>query len=93
MWLAYAHAPQIDADLGQSFETLDLATNAATQGFGVAISDCSLVSEDVASKRLAMPFNIVLTTGARYYFVYPDSLTHQHKVNLFREWIGANGAA
>jgi LysR family glycine cleavage system transcriptional activator len=91
MWLAHAHALEVDADLGQSFETLDLATNAATQGFGVAISDCSLVSEDVASKRLAMPFDIVLTTGARYYFVYPDSLAHQHKVNLFREWIEANG--
>ena len=57
MWLAHAHALEIDADLGQSFETLDLATNAASQGFGVAISDCSLVSEDVAAKRLVMPFN------------------------------------
>ena len=93
MWLAHANAPEIDADLGQSFETLDLATNAAAQGFGVAISDCSLVSEDVASKRLAMPFDIVLTTGARYYFVYPNCLAHQHKVNLFREWIGAHGEA
>ncbi len=51
------------------------------------------MSEDVASKRLAMPFDIVLTTGARYYFVYPNCLAHQHKVNLFREWIGAHGEA
>ena len=91
MWLAHANATEIDADLGQSFETLDLATNAAAQGFGVAISDCSLVSEDVASKRLTRPFDIVLTTGSRYYFVYPNCLAHQPKVNLFREWLGANG--
>jgi LysR family glycine cleavage system transcriptional activator len=93
MWLAHAHASGIDADLGQSFETLDLATNAATQGFGVAISDCSLVSEDVAARRLAKPFDIVLTTGARYYFVYPDCLAHRHKMNRFREWIVANREA
>jgi len=90
MWLTHAQAHEINANLGQSFETLDLATNAAAQGFGVAISDCSLVSEDVAAKRLAMPFDIVLTTGARYYFVYPDCVAQQHKMKLFREWIEAN---
>jgi LysR family transcriptional regulator, glycine cleavage system transcriptional activator len=28
-----------------------------------------------------------LTTGARYYFVYPDCLAHQPKLKLFRDWI------
>jgi LysR family glycine cleavage system transcriptional activator len=78
---------EIDAGHGPSFDTLDLATNAALQGFGVAISDLALVDEDVAARRLVRPFDTVLTTGSRYYFVYPDCVAHQQKVNLFREWI------
>jgi LysR family glycine cleavage system transcriptional activator len=89
MWLAHVGAPQIDASRGPSFDSLDLATNAALQGFGVAISDLSLIDEDVAAQRLVRPFDAVLATGARYYFVYPDSVAHQQKVNLFRAWIDA----
>jgi len=88
MWLDHVSASSdINADLGPSFDTLDLATNAALQGFGVAISDLALIEEDVAAQRLVRPFDAVLTTGARYYFVYPDSVAHQQKVNLFRDWI------
>ena len=93
MWLARvtevdaANAPAIDAEHGPSFDTLDMATNAALQGFGVAISDLALIDEDVAAKRLVRPFDTVLKTGWRYYFVYPDSVAHQQKLNLFRDWI------
>jgi LysR family transcriptional regulator, glycine cleavage system transcriptional activator len=88
MWLDHVSAgSDINADLGPSFDTLDLATNAALQGFGIAISDLALIEEDVAAQRLVRPFDAVLTTGARYYFVYPDSVAHQQKVNLFRDWI------
>ena len=92
MWLDHVDARDVDANLGPSFDTLDLATNAALQGFGVAISDLALIEEDVAAQRLVRPFDTVLTTGARYYFVYPDSVAHQQKVNLFRDWIDRNWA-
>ncbi|HZZ11335.1 MAG TPA: LysR substrate-binding domain-containing protein [Paraburkholderia sp.] len=98
MWLAAANgpdaasAPAIDAEHGPSFDTLDMATNAALQGFGVAISDLALIDEDVAAKRLVRPFETVLKTGWRYYFVYPDSVAHQQKLNLFRDWIAAHWA-
>ncbi|MGH8780318.1 LysR substrate-binding domain-containing protein [Paraburkholderia sp.] len=91
-WLDYVDASDIDASLGPSFDTLDLATNAALQGFGVAISDLALIDEDVAAKRLVRPFDAVLTTGARYYFVYPDAVAHQQKVRLFHDWIAAHWA-
>ncbi|MEQ5843141.1 LysR family transcriptional regulator [Paraburkholderia acidicola] len=92
MWLDHVDARDIDAALGPSFDTLDLATNAALQGFGVAISDLALIEEDVAAKRLLRPFDAVLTTGARYYFVYPDAVAHQQKVKLFHDWIAAHWA-
>jgi LysR family glycine cleavage system transcriptional activator len=91
-WLDHVGAGRIDADQGPSFDTLDLATNAALQGFGVAISDLVLIDEDVAARRLVRPFDAVLTTGARYFFVYPDSVAHQQKLHLFREWITAHRA-
>jgi LysR family glycine cleavage system transcriptional activator len=80
-------AAAIDAELGPSFDTLDMATNAAAQGFGVAISDLALIDEDVAARRLVRPFDTVLKTGWRYFFVYPDSVAQQQKLNLFRDWI------
>jgi LysR family glycine cleavage system transcriptional activator len=96
MWLAKvtevaevggSNTTEIDAEHGPTFDTLDMATNAALQGFGVAISDLALIDEDVAARRLVRPFDTVLKTGWRYYFVYPDSVAHQQKLNLFRDWI------
>ena len=87
LWLDRVGASEIDASLGLSFESLDMATNAAMQGFGVAIGDPTLVAEDVAAKRLVMPFDTLVETGARYYFVYPECVAHQPKVALFSQWI------
>lgn len=71
-WLDAAGAPQVRADTGPDFETMDLATDAAVQGFGVAISDCLLVADDLASGRLVQPFALRLHTGQHYYLVYPE---------------------
>ncbi|MFC0397461.1 LysR substrate-binding domain-containing protein [Paraburkholderia rhizosphaerae] len=93
MWLEHVDAARdVDAARGPTFDTLDLATNAALQGFGVAISDVVLIEEDVAAQRLVRPFDAVLTTGARYYLVFPDSVAHQQKVDLFRAWLAAHCA-
>lgn len=89
-WLDQVGATQVDANMGPSFETLDLATNAAMQGFGVAIGDRTLVDDDLAARRLVMPFDTIVETGFRYYFVYPDCVAQQPKVKLFSEWIERN---
>lgn len=89
-WLDQVGATQVDANMGPSFETLDLATNAAMQGFGIAIGDRTLVDDDLVAKRLVMPFDKVIETGARYYFVYPECVAHQPKVKRFSEWMAQN---
>ncbi len=86
-WLDHAGARAVDPERGPSFDTLDLATNAAMQGFGVAIGDVTLVEDDVRARRLEMPFDIVLETGARYFFVYPESMGGQRKIQAFSDWI------
>ncbi|WP_322047772.1 LysR substrate-binding domain-containing protein [Paraburkholderia sp. J67] len=87
LWLKHARASGLDADAGPTFESLDLATSAAMQGFGVAIGDRTLVCEDVAAKRLVMPFALAVPTGSRYYFVYPDCVAQQQKVQRFCDWL------
>jgi LysR family glycine cleavage system transcriptional activator len=86
-WLAHAGAADVDPDRGPSFDSLDLATNAAIQGFGIAIGDVTLVDDDVRARRLEQPFDVVLETGARYFFVYPESIGNQQKVRAFSDWI------
>ncbi|MBN3734368.1 LysR substrate-binding domain-containing protein [Burkholderia sp. Tr-20390] len=97
-WLDHAGAPHVDSTRGLSFETLDLATHAAIDGYGVAIGDRTLADESVAAHRLVMPFDISLPTGMGYYFVYPDGAEQQQKIQLFGGWIaderkGASGGA
>ncbi|MCA8064151.1 LysR substrate-binding domain-containing protein [Burkholderia sp. AU38729] len=97
-WLDHAGAPHVDSTRGLSFETLDLATHAAIDGYGVAIGDRTLADESVAAHRLVMPFDLSLPTGMGYYFVYPDGAEQQQKIQLFGGWIaderkGASGGA
>ncbi|WDD92036.1 LysR substrate-binding domain-containing protein [Burkholderia sp. FERM BP-3421] len=92
MWLDHAAVTNVDPAHGPSFETLDLATQAALQGFGVAISDVTLSDDDVIARRLVKPFDIELRTGARYYFVYPDSAARSRQVALLSEWLAAHRA-
>jgi LysR family glycine cleavage system transcriptional activator len=90
LWLARAGGHEVDADVGPSFDTLDLATNAAMQGFGVALGDATLAAEDIAAKRLVTPLDFVVESGARYYLVCPDSATHVLKVERFWEWLASH---
>ncbi|NMM36441.1 MAG: LysR family transcriptional regulator [Glaciimonas sp.] len=87
MWLKFAEVAGVNPDSGQNFETLDSAMNAAAHGFGVAIGDCSLIREDIETKRLVIPFDKMLSTGQSYYLVYPNSVANQQKVLLFRDWM------
>ncbi|WP_321802961.1 LysR substrate-binding domain-containing protein [Burkholderia sp. BCC1988] len=86
-WLDHADAPHVDSTRGLSFETLDLATHAAIDGYGIAIGDRTLVDESVAAHRLVMPFDVSLPTGMGYYFVYPRGTEQQQKIQLFGDWI------
>lgn len=86
-WLDQAGAPHVDSTRGLSFETLDLATQASIDGYGIAIGDRTLVEENVAAHRLVMPFDIALPTGMGYYFVYPGGAEQQQKIQLFGDWI------
>ncbi len=85
-WARYAGFQKINTESGQSFDTLDMAVNAATQGFGVAIGDCVLAGEDIEMQRLVKPFDCVMP-GQSYYFVYPKASANQQKLAALHSWL------
>lgn len=89
-WLDAAGAPHVRADSGQTFETMDLAMDAAARGFGVAIGDCALMADDVSAGRLVRPFDLALATGQHYHLVLPERSAHAPKLVQFRDWLVEN---
>jgi len=86
-WLAGAGVSLPNLSQGQHFETLDLAMSVATQGTGVAIGDWSLIAEDLAQQRLAMPFELKVRTGLAYYLVQPPRSTASEGTLAFIDWL------
>ncbi len=72
LWLKAANACLSDPIQRHHFETLDLAMTVASQGTGVAMGDSALIGEDLKAGRLAMPFELRVSTGMGYYLVYPS---------------------
>ena len=92
LWLAAAGCAGFRAAQSQHFDTLDLATTAAVQGFGVAIGDWSLIGEDVAAGRLVTPFPLRVETGAAYYLVHPERSAVPPRLQTLIDWLTAEAA-
>ncbi|MFM0221301.1 transcriptional regulator GcvA [Paraburkholderia dipogonis] len=87
-WLDAAGVKGVNPLGGLSYESSILAYFAATQGHGVAIAQRVLITEDLDSGRLVMPFSFVLDEGAfTYYLVYPKSRISSPEFTAFREWL------
>ncbi|WP_338724950.1 LysR substrate-binding domain-containing protein [Pseudomonas juntendi] len=56
---------------GQVFDTLELSMIAAARGYGISIGDLLMVAEDVAQKRLSLPWPTAVPSGMDYYLVWP----------------------
>ncbi|MGE6108965.1 LysR family transcriptional regulator [Aeromonas sobria] len=71
---------------GQLFDTLDLAMNAALQGFGISLGDPTIVAEELESGVLVAPFAPVLGTDHEYALLMrPDS--QRAGVHRVHEWL------
>lgn len=73
-WFAAFLATPWQPQGGQLFDTLDLAMNAALQGFGLSLGDPTIVAEELESGTLVAPFAPVLSTDHEYaLLVRPDN--------------------
>ncbi|MFV3404103.1 LysR substrate-binding domain-containing protein [Pseudomonas sp. NY15463] len=56
---------------GQVFDTLELGMIAAARGYGISMGDLLMVAEDVAQRRLSLPWPTAVPSGLDYYLVWP----------------------
>ena len=78
---------EIKVDRGLVFETASLAAQYALSGEGVALLDPLLFDEEIATGRLAMPFDARIEDGYGYWLVTdPDDLS-DGAIALFRSWL------
>lgn len=87
-WPAWASANALQADgltLGAGFEHLYYLLEAAVAGLGVAIAPQPLVSEDIASGRLAAPWGFVEAPGRWALCVRHNEA--DARITLLAEWL------
>lgn len=87
-WLQAAGGVGDEPDTVQEYDTLDAALLAACRGFGIAMADRNLIDEELADKRLVMPFDLVVDQGMSYFLVISRDSTNKAEMETFRQWLG-----
>ena len=93
LWLKAANACLSDPIQRHHFETLDLAMTVASQGSGVAMGDSALIGEDLRAGRLAMPFELRVSTGMGYFLVYPPGNEPSVGLVALMDWLVSEARA
>jgi len=93
LWLKAAGHEALPSAKAQHFDTLDLATSAALQGFGIAIGDLCLLEEDIQANRIVTPFPLSVLSGAAYYLVYPERAVIPVALTELVDWLGQEAQA
>lgn len=93
LWLKAAGYEALPSAKAQHFDTLDLATSAALQGFGIAIGDLCLLEEDIQANRIVTPFPLSVLSGAAYYLVYPERAVIPAALTELVDWLGQEAQA
>ncbi len=86
-WLAALHVEGVDSAAGLTFESSDLALEAAAAGLGVALGSRIVVQGDVDDGRLVMPFGDLTDEDLSYWLVYPRGSDRKPNVGAFRDWL------
>ena len=88
MWMLAAGIRDFDDRRGLHFSQTSLALQAAIDGHGVALSESTLVADDLAAGRLVQPFRVTIKGPPRfaYYVISPAETADEPMVRTFREW-------
>jgi LysR family transcriptional regulator, glycine cleavage system transcriptional activator len=95
MWMLAAGIGDFNEGRGLHFSQTALAVQAAIDGHGVALSESSLVADDLAAGRLVQPFRMAIKGPPRfaYYVISPLETADEPMVKTFREWVLKEAAA
>jgi LysR family glycine cleavage system transcriptional activator len=88
-WLrANGEGEELDAYAGQTYQSSELAYQAAIEGQGVAMAQLVLVEKDLAARRLVRPLRKTLDMGSfTYYLLTPADRPESTQLKQFREWL------
>ncbi|WP_024301924.1 LysR substrate-binding domain-containing protein [Pseudogulbenkiania sp. MAI-1] len=89
LWLKSVGAKGANPASGQLFDTLDLAMNAAQQGFGVSMADVVLLEEELKRGTVITPFAQTLFTGNGYLLALPAPNRTAEAAQLLHDWLAA----
>lgn len=64
-----------------------LLLEAAIDGQGIALTQWTLVQEDITARRLVALFDFSVPSEPGYYLVCPEATSNVRKVAVFREWL------
>ena len=86
-WLAALHVEGVGSAGGLTFDSSDLALEAAAAGLGVALGSRIVVQADIDDGRLVMPFGDLTDEDLSYWFVYPRGSARKPNLSAFRDWL------
>ena len=86
-WLRSAGIDEVGFGKELRFSSTSLATGAAVEGLGIALADRHLVSKELRSGALVVPFDIALDTDSAFYLVKPENRPLNASMVIFRDWI------
>ena len=92
-WFKAAGVKPPEITRGPTFDSSQMAVQAAEAGLGVALVHPEFFADEIAAGRLVQPFPIVGGSDKSYYLVYPTAAADRPKVAAFREWLLAEVAA
>jgi LysR family glycine cleavage system transcriptional activator len=92
-WLEFAGVSGIDPESGLTFDSLNLALQAAIEGLGVAIAVRALARDDLAAGRLVEPFTVVRRSRRPFHLVYPPGNERDPRLRHFIDWLCEEAAA
>src|SRR5262249_20528264 len=86
-WFAAAGVSPPENSRGPTFDSSQLAAQAAEAGLGVALVHPEFFADELAAGRLIQPFPIVGQNDKSYFLVFPTATADRPKVAAFREWL------
>lgn len=91
-WFEAAGAEFRETRKGMFLSSGLLTAQAAARGLGVALSDISLISEEIQSGELVAPLDIPLELSKSFYLVYRKKRPLTPAMKAFQDWIMAEMA-
>lgn len=88
-WFDGIGLPGASTFRGPTFEHFSMVVQAAIAGLGIAVVPLFLVSDELASGKLVMPFKLPVRSPDRYFMVCPEGRQDVYRIKQFRSWLSA----